>query len=260
MTIQWTQVLDRLVHAGIHPDAMSVVAQRGAERFAQNDMAKQAWADLANVPPAKLRTQFLKALQLSGLSDVLTESVWRQFMHQEPHAMPTGDAGDLFHDALEIAATRINDLEWPPLSNQGADLVPYLQAAGIHPGNQWCMAFVCWCVAQAARNLERVNPLVQTGSCKKQWEEANGPHGLVKAVPIAHAMKDPTLVKSGAIFIHQYGDGHGHTGFVEAIDGQRMTTVEGNSNPFGVSGLGLGVYRCTHRALTDSELMGFIQI
>lgn len=260
MLIQWTHVLDRLAHANVPPGVMQEIARLGSERFAQTDLARQAWAALADTPVAKLRTQFLKALQLSGLSDALTEEVWRQFLRQEPHLIPSGPADDLLHDALEIAATRINDLEWPPLSNQGDDVLPYMHATGINAGDQWCMAFVYWCVAQAARNQEKLNPLKPTGSCAKQWAWAKSATGLLEVLPIAQALKEPGRIRAGAIFIHQYGDGHGHTGFVEAIHGQQLITIEGNTNPFGIPKVGLGVYRCSHRALTDAAIVGFIQV
>jgi hypothetical protein len=262
MIIQWTHVLDRLTQVNLTPAAVQLIAQRGVERLAQNETSKQAWQALQDTPPSKLRTQLLKALQLCGLSDTLTEEVWRRFMFQAPHAVPSGAADDLFHDALEIAATRINDLEWPPLNNHGDDLIPYRQAAAINLGDHWCMAFVYWCVGQAARNLEVANPLARTGSCKKQWEHAQtaSNHGPLKVVPIEKARLDQGAIKPGAIFIHQYGDGSGHTGFVEAIQGQQLITIEGNTNPFGLPRVGLGVYRCTHRSLTDANLAGFIQL
>ena len=63
----------------------------------------------------------------------------------------------------------------------------------------------------------------------------------------------------GSIFIQDHGDGSGHTGFVVSIDANgRLDTVEGNTNPFGLPRVGLGVYRCTHRTLSDPALAGFV--
>lgn len=262
MNIPWTQVLDRLAHAHLAPMALQAIAQQAATRLATDDASKQAWLALTDAPKSKWRTLWLKSLQLSGLSDVLSEEVWRRFMHQAPHNVSSGAADDLFHDAMEIAATRINDLEWPPLNNHGDDLIPYRQAASIDVGDHWCMAFVYWCVGQAARNLEAVNPLARTGSCKRQWEHAKSVqgHGPLKVISIEQAKANKSAIKPGAIFIHQHGDGSGHTGFVEAIQGQQLITIEGNTNPFGLPGVGLGVYRCTHRTLQDPPLVGFIQL
>lgn len=263
-SLQWRTIFDQLTHVkGASDKAMAAIFELAGERLADTDVARQAWADVMAVPPVKRRTQFLKAVQLSGLGDQLTEALWRKLVHQAPHVIPSGPHDDLLHDAMEIAATRINDLEWPPLKNQGDDLIPYQQATPIDVGDAWCMAFVYWCVGQAAHHLEAVNPLKATGSCERQWlfatQQAKKEHSPLQVISRDQALQG-TPIKPGAIFIHRYGDEHGHTGFVEAIDGDQMTTIEGNSNPFGLPGIGMGVFRCNFRRLSDDHLAGFIQL
>jgi hypothetical protein len=261
MNVQWTSIADLLSQVDVSKKSLQLLADRASQLFSNsNASAQKAWAMLPEVPKAKLRTQLLQALKLSGLSEALTEDAWRKFLAQPAHSVPSGLQDDLFHDALEIAATRINDVEWPPLNNHGDDLIPYRQAAQIHVGDHWCMAFVYWCVGQAARNLEAVNPLVRTGWCKKQWEHVKIGNGPLKTITIEQALKSPSLVKPGAIFIYQYGEGRGHTGFVEKTDGRTLITIEGNTNPFELPGIGLGVFRCVHRTLDDQHLVGFIQL
>jgi CHAP domain len=230
----------------------------------ENTAVRDAWLAIVDLPAAKRRKQVLKALQLSGLPPTLSEADWRKLLYQAPFHIPSSTTDDLFHEAMEFAATRINDIEWPPVKNQGDDLIPYRQAANIEVGDHWCMAFVVWCTAQAARSLEEANPLKTTGKCLTQWEHAQKvakqTNSLLEIITAEQA-RDGHKVKKGAIFIHQYGEGHGHTGFVVEIKPNGdMVTIEGNANPFGVPGLGLGVFKCEHRKLSDEALQGFIQM
>ena len=49
-------------------------------------------------------------------------------------------------------------------------------------------------------------------------------------IPASMKVKDP---QPGDIFIMDFGAGKGHTGFVSAVKGNRIETVEGNSNDEG---------------------------
>jgi hypothetical protein len=267
MLIEWTQLFEQIQNNQDYgPGAVKLAAGLAADKLAGGDpAARDAWLAIVDLPAAKRRKQVLKALQLSGLPPTLSEADWRKLLYQAPFHIPSSPTDDLFHEAMEFAATRINDIEWPPVKNQGDDLIPYRQAANIEVGDHWCMAFVVWCTAQAARSLEVANPLKQTGKCLTQWEHAlevaEQPNSLLEIITAAQAKAAPTLVNKGAIFIHQYGGGHGHTGFVAEIKpGGDMVTIEGNSNPFRVPGLGLGVFKCEHRKLGDEALEGFIQM
>jgi CHAP domain len=266
MLIEWTQLFERIQNTqDLGPNAVKLAARLAADKLSGgNQAARNAWLAVGESPAAKRSKLALKALQLSGLPLTLGEADWRKLLHQDPYAIPDGPNDDLFHDAMEIAATRINDIEWPPIKNHGDDLIPYRHAVDINLGDHWCMAFVYWCVAQAARGLEEVNPLKATGSCLKQWDhalrEAKRHQARIEVITAKEA-RDGLSVKKGAIFIHQYGGGHGHTGFVvELNDKGDMVTIEGNSNPFGVPKLGLGVFKCEHRRLSDQALEGFIQL
>jgi hypothetical protein len=266
MKIEWVQVFER-IHS--HPDAGAAMFDRAVSQaskvFANSPQAQAAWEALKTAPPATWRKKLSQALLASGLSDELTEANWRALLHQAPHTISDGVHDDLFFDAMQVAATQINKIEWPPLSNFGEDLRAYTDVAHFSPGDHWCMVFVVWCVSQATKARGAVNPLAQTGSCYEQWQHAlkvsGSPHGALAFVTPAQ-MRQGAVLRPGAIFIHQNGDDRtGHTGFVESIDAQgRMVTIEGNANPFGVSKVGLGVFRCQHRHLDDKVLKGFIEL
>jgi len=117
---------------------------------------------------------------------------------------------------LDIAKSQIGKSELPKNSNWGPDVKKYLASVGITFPASWCMAFVYWCVDQHYPK----NPLTKTGGVLAQWNSL--PKSMKVKVPLP-----------GDIFIMDFGTGHGHTGFVTAVNGDRIETIEGNSNDDG---------------------------
>lgn len=140
---------------------------------------------------------------------------------------------------LEIARTQIGVHEIPKGSNKGPDIKKYLNSVGLDEGYSWCMAFVYWCCKQAYSS----NPLVKTGGVLAQWNKIDKKHRAVHP-------------KVGDIFIMDFGGGLGHTGFVTAIEGNNIHTIEGNSNDEG-SREGSEVCERTRKI---SAMKGFIRI
>ena len=134
--------------------------------------------------------------------------------------------------ALAEARARIGVREQPLGSNRGPQVDEYLRRAGLGPGYFWCMAFVYYCVDEAARKLKVPNLLPRTASCSRLYRWARA-HGRLVPHPAP-----------GDIFLCIGGDtGHYHTGFVDGgLARERFPTVEGNSNAEG-SANGIGVVR-----------------
>ena len=143
--------------------------------------------------------------------------------------------------ALAEARRRIGVRERPPGSNSGPEVDAYLRRVGLGPGHFWCLAFVYYCVDEAARKRRTRNPLPKTASCSRlyRWAKANG--RLV------------TQPEPGDIFLCIGGEtGHYHAGFVEGpVRGEHFPTVEGNSNAEG-SANGIGVFRRSRGRLVAS--------
>lgn len=148
--------------------------------------------------------------------------------------------------SLQIALTNEGVSEKPKGSNSGPEVNIYLRSVGLGPGYAWCMAFVYWCVSQAAKELDLVNPLIKTAGVLRQWNETT-----LRKLPNRAA-----AVKPGDIFIMEFGHGTGHTGFVEKVVGGLAYTIEGNTNDDG-SREG---YEVARRTRTISSLKGFIQL
>ncbi len=154
----------------------------------------------------------------------------------------------LLSKVLEIAASQIGVTEDPPNSNRGPKVDEYLRTVGLDPQGQhysWCAAFVYWCFTQAATQLNVHNPVIKTAGCLDHWSRATCP----KITKLA-AVKDPSLIKPGFIFIIDHGGGNGHTGLVESSGGGLLTTIEGNTNE-ALSANGYGVFRLNRRKIVD---------
>jgi hypothetical protein len=140
---------------------------------------------------------------------------------------------------LELAITQLDKKEIPVGSNWGKDVQGYLASVDLYTPNSWCMAFVYWCV----RNSGMVNPLVRTGGCLAQWNKIDKKYRKKTPMP-------------GDIFIQDHGKGKGHTGIVEAVQGDKISTIEGNTNDEG-SREG---YEVCRRVRLISSCVGFIRI
>ena len=148
---------------------------------------------------------------LSGWGRISNGWVSMTFMERVPsnHVLSTL--------ALKYARLELGKGEVPRGSNWGKDVQGYLNSVGINVPAPWCMAFVYWVVDKASKELGQPNPLHKTGHVLTQW----------------NAMKKLRVVgtpERGDIFIMDFGGGKGHTGFVAEIKGDRIMTIEGNSN------------------------------
>lgn len=148
--------------------------------------------------------------------------------------------------ALQIALTQLGVSEVPKGSNGGPQVNKYLKSVGLGPGYAWCMAFVYWCVNEAAKELDRKNPLVKTAGVLLQWNSVN-----LRLLPARSS-----AVKPGDIFIMQFAHGLGHTGFVEKVGKGIIYTIEGNTNDDG-SREG---YEVARRQRSITTIKGFIQL
>src|SRR5215470_11382812 len=157
----------------------------------------------------------------------------------------------LLASVLKTAAAEVGVMEQPPGSNRGPKVDVYLRTVGLDPAGgsfAWCAAFVYWCFDESARGLGRRNPVVQTAGVMEHWRRAE--QAGARRVAADDATADPSRIHPGMIFVLDAGSGSGHTGLVEAIDGGRLITVEGNTNDGG-SREGVGVFRRNGRKIVS---------
>lgn len=162
----------------------------------------------------------------------------------------------LLGKTIEVARSQIGVMENPPGSNRGKQVEEYQRSVGVSPGEPWCAAFVYWCFARAAKELNIVNPVVKTGGVLDHWNRAYNKG--IRRVSCSQAVEDPSLVLPGFVFIIDTGPagGAGHTGLVEQVEGGMLTTIEGNTNEGG-SREGIGVFRRKQRKIGQIN-KGFI--
>jgi hypothetical protein len=163
-------------------------------------------------------------------------------------------ASPLALEALRVAQGEIGKMEIPIGSNRGPDVEKYLKSTGLPGGHFWCMAFVFWCFKTAAGNLGVANPFPKTAGVLDAWNKSQGMR-ITKAAAVANLSR----VGPGAVFIMDFGNGSGHTGFVESNSAGDLTTVEGNTDPGG-SNNGIGVFRLNRRKVSTNLMKGFILV
>lgn len=139
---------------------------------------------------------------------------------------------------LVIAASEVGAAEVPPGSNWGPRVQEYLGSVGIAFPAAWCAAFVVWCHQQAG-----ITTIPKTGGVLDLWNKA-----------AANRVTQPQP-QPGDVFIMDFGGGKGHTGIVEAVSGDTIDTIEGNTNDDG-SREG---YEVARRSRAISSVKGFLR-
>jgi hypothetical protein len=158
-------------------------------------------------------------------------------------------------ETLAVARREVGVREEPLGSNWGPRVAQYLRRAGYRQPEFWCGAFVYWCIDEAGLRLEPashwVNPFLRTGSCAaiEQWAIGNGTLTL-KPAPGDVFLVRGFVASEGAYRAH-------HTGLVTAVNGDRVATVEGNTNAGGSSN-GIGVF-AREREFSHRNILAFVR-
>lgn len=120
--------------------------------------------------------------------------------------------------ALEIAKTQLFVREKTG-KNDGIEVEAFLKSVGLSKGYAWCMAFVYWNGEKAAGQLKVPNLVPKTAGVIDCYRKAKA-KGYVVTEP-----------KKGDQFIMNFGDGTGHTGWVDEVkNNKNIFTVEGNTS------------------------------
>jgi Domain of unknown function (DUF1906)/CHAP domain/Putative peptidoglycan binding domain len=157
---------------------------------------------------------------------------------------------------IDIAASQIGVVEQPHGSNRGPEVDVYIRTTGLNPADgsfPWCVCFLYWVFEQAAKIKRTDNPLPKTAGVIALWNLGRRTEAQVVRKSDASAQ----AVKPGMIFFLDLGNGKGHAGLVIEVDGDRVITIEGNTNPGGSSD-GYGVFRRDSRAILSNVLLGYL--
>jgi len=153
---------------------------------------------------------------------------------------------------LDVARSQVGINEFPSGGNDGPRVTKYHDTAGIQHGQCWAMAFVYWCFNQACIHLEVANPLYKTGDVFETMVKSK-----CKILTPEDAKIDAGRVLPGHIFIISTGGGHSHTGLIEKVENEMLTTIEGNISHQNTRDA-IGVFRRTGRMI-ETINTGFIE-
>ncbi len=145
--------------------------------------------------------------------------------------------------AVEIIKSQVGKQESPKGSNWGHPVQDYLASVGIAFPASWCMALVYWCFEEASNALNTRNTAIRNGGCLNVWRLA----------PKASRSSVPSI---GSVVIFDHGKGFGHTGIVWKIEGDKIFTVEGNTNDTG-SREGFEVEYKDH-LISNTKIVGYV--
>lgn len=148
------------------------------------------------------------------------------------------NTGNYQDDLLAVAETQIGYIELsekngiPVIDSQTPYYTKYGESYG-NPRGHWCAFFVLWCAAQANIPTSIICKSAACGSCRAfvEWFKSN------------HRWKDNlyTPQKGDIVFFDWDNDGYAnHVGIVQAVEGNTVTTIEGNTG--GINGY--TVMRC----------------
>lgn len=145
---------------------------------------------------------------------------------------------------LNIARKEIGTKENPSGSNNVKYNTWYYGKAVSGNDYPWCMAFVQWCFDQAGLPIQ-----YKTAGCGAllDWYKKNSPDKLIER---------NGNVKPGDIFLF---NNHTHTGIVEKVSGDKITTIEGNTSSDDKGSQANG--GCVARKVRErSKIMNFIRV
>lgn len=146
---------------------------------------------------------------------------------------------------IEIAARYIGARETS--RNQGPEIALFWNDTGYPQGDEnrepWCAAFVCHCLAEAARQgwRPRVKALPCEAAVRYFLDWCRGRYGVEVWANDGRRLPQPGDI---AVFLPRLS----HIGFVERVAGRTLHTIEGNTDDGG-SREGDGVHR-RQRALS----------
>ncbi|AIE84426.1 hypothetical protein [Fimbriimonas ginsengisoli] len=128
--------------------------------------------------------------------------------------------------------------EQPRGSNKGPEVSYFLEAAGAHPGDPWCVSFVAANFKDSGGTELPPNP----ASTHSWYEWAHQTGRLV------------TTPRRGDVFIIIESPTTGHGGHVIEMTGNSYRTLEGNTND-GQSREGYGCFRHTRTANASTHFI-----
>ena len=124
---------------------------------------------------------------------------------------------------LAVARSQVGVRE--TVANGGKEIRRYQSATWLSPGSwPWCAAFICWCIARAAKDVPLPFPLPDTPRAREfaPWAKRVG----------LTVIRRPASVVAGDIVMYRFASGD-HVGIVSKSFGDTFEAIEGNTDGSG---------------------------
>jgi hypothetical protein len=159
---------------------------------------------------------------------------------------------------IEIATSYIGTKE---VGDNGGPQVEEFQKSvgGVAAHQSWCLAFQFFCIKKVDAEINEKammsvqgHSLFETEHCMTLWHNSKATNELKEPVP-------------GSLVIWQFeGGSSGHVGLVVEVDGDKITTIEGNtSDGSGIEREGDGCYkRSRHKWVKTGKMitLGYLRV
>ncbi|MDP2410612.1 MAG: peptidoglycan-binding protein [Pseudolabrys sp.] len=171
-----------------------------------------------------------RSRQPSGELDEETWALLTAPIRRALAAIDHGDASSLENAVVRVARQHINEA---PLEVGGNNCGPWvrLYMKGAEGSDQkWCSGFVCFVVAQAARDLNVPVPFKRQVGVDQLVKDAKTGGRFIAEGAVADAISRRSKLRPGYIFVvRDAPDDWIHTGLVLGLKDQTFDTLEGNT-------------------------------
>jgi hypothetical protein len=184
-------------------------------------------------------------------------TTWSMLFGNRTIPVVSKTSSPLLKRVLSVAAGEVGTMEVPPGSNRGPKVDLYVRTTGLDPVGAfpWCACFVYWCFDKASKSISVSNPCFKTAGVLDHWNGASTMPSARRILP-AEAQARTSLIVPGALFLIRTSNATGHMGLIKAVQGNGLTTIEGNTNDSG-SRNGIGIFERSTRTIGQINL-GFV--
>lgn len=137
-------------------------------------------------------------------------------------------------------------------NNKGSDVERFQRAVdGKASGEPWCMCFVQFIIKEVEAKFKTASKIKRSEHCLTTWRDS----------PTSMRLTEPAV---GCVVIWQHGSSEkGHTGFIMDVNGDKLTTIEGNTaDTNSINRDGDGVYKGnrSRKGDGDMKIVGFLKV
>jgi hypothetical protein len=141
-----------------------------------------------------------------------------------------GEASSLEDAVIRVARQHINEMPIEVGGNNRGPWVRLYMNGDDGASQKWCAGFVCFIVAQAARDLNIDVPIKREVGVDALVRDAKASGRFVAEDDVGDAIARRSKLHPGSIFVVRASDRRwSHTGFILTLNDQTFDTLEGNT-------------------------------